>query len=78
MIKIDFATAVALYLTLFTAGVLIAWVYLDRDKFARYTSDDAYLWQCCVCTHPYIDSIHKEISICPVCGSYNAKSNVLA
>ncbi len=71
MIKLDFALAIALYISIFGVGVLFLWIYFDRDKFKRYTSDDAYLWQCHVCTNPYVDSVHKEISVCPMCGSYN-------
>ena len=77
MIKIDFAVATALYLTFFAVGILFLWVYLDRNKFKKYSSDDAYMWQCSVCMHHYVDSIHKDISVCPVCGSYNKRSRSL-
>lgn len=73
MIRLDLAVAIALYITLSAVGVLFIWVYLDRNKFKRYISDDMYLWQCSICMHPYVDSIHKEISVCPVCGSYNKR-----
>jgi len=73
MIRIDFALAIALYISIFAVGVLFAWIFLDRNKFKRYTSDDIYMWQCHVCMHTYIDSVHKEISVCPMCGSYNKR-----
>ncbi|OIO79607.1 MAG: hypothetical protein COW11_04840 [Candidatus Omnitrophica bacterium CG12_big_fil_rev_8_21_14_0_65_43_15] len=73
MIKIDFALAVSLYVTFFSIGVLFLWVYLNRNKFKIYSSDEVYMWQCDVCTYAYVDSTHKEISACPVCGSYNKR-----
>lgn len=73
MIRVDFAAAIALYITVFTFIVLVLWVYFDRNRFKKYTSDHVYMWQCSVCVYPYVDSVHKEISSCPMCGSYNAK-----
>jgi len=75
MIKIDFATAVALYLSFFGVGILFIWLYLDRNRFKKYSSDDVYFWQCAVCTHAYVDSVHNKISVCPVCGSYNKRED---
>ena len=73
MIKIDLALAIALYIIVFAVGVLFIWVYFDRNKFKRYTSDEVYLWQCSICMHAYINSVHKEMSVCPMCGSYNKR-----
>ena len=73
MIRLDLALAIALYITLSAVIVLFVWVYLDRNKFKRYTSDDVYMWQCSICMYPYVDSVHKEISVCPMCGSYNKR-----
>ena len=78
MIKIDFAVATALYITLFTVGVLILWVFFDRGRFKRYTSDQVYMWQCSVCMYHYVDSVHKDISVCPICGSYNNRKETKA
>jgi rRNA maturation endonuclease Nob1 len=77
MIKLDFAVAISLYITLSSVVVLVIWVYLDRNRFKKYTSDDVYMWQCSICTHAYVDSVHKEISVCPVCGSYNKRGEYL-
>jgi len=76
MIKIDFAVATALYVTFFAVGILFLWVYMDRNKFKKYTSDDVYMWQCSICLYHYVDSIHKEISMCPMCGSYNNRKEM--
>jgi len=78
MIKIDFAFATALYVTFFAVGVLFIWVYLDRNKFKKYTSDDAYMWQCSVCMYTYVDSVHKDISACPMCASFNRRKEIKA
>jgi rRNA maturation endonuclease Nob1 len=73
MIKIDLALAISLYISVFAVGILLIWIYLDRNKFKKYSSDDMYMWQCSVCMYAYVDSIHKEISVCPICGCYNKK-----
>ena len=78
MIRVDFAAAIALYITVFTFIVLVLWVYFDRNRFKRYTSDQVYMWQCSVCMYPYVDSMHKEISVCPMCGSYNERERSFA
>ena len=35
-----------------------------------------YAWRCSVCSHSYIDSKHDEMSVCPLCGSYNKKEEM--
>jgi rubrerythrin len=32
-----------------------------------------HIWKCSVCFNDYVDSKHEDISVCPVCGSYNKK-----
>jgi len=31
------------------------------------------IWKCSVCSNDYVDSKHEDISVCPLCGSYNKK-----
>jgi len=70
MIRLDFTFAIALYVGFFAVGLLFIWVFLDRGKFRKYSSDNKFVWHCNICTHVYIDSTHEYISTCPRCGSY--------
>ena len=77
MIKLDISTLIFFY-TLFSAIIiLVIWVvvaYKKRDGPAGKDMD--YTWKCSVCFHSYIDSKHDEISVCPLCGSYNEKGEM--
>ncbi len=70
MIKIDFSIAIAFYIFISGVSILFMWVYFDRKKF---TTDDFYMWLCSVWTYHYVNSIHKDISVCPMCASYNKR-----
>ena len=74
MIRLELSTAVAIYTFLTVIGVLLLWIYLGREeKTAQYTSEKKHIWQCTICTHTYVDSLHEVISKCPRCGSYNKR-----
>ena len=77
MIKLDVATLIFFY-TLFSAIIiLVIWIlvaYKRRDRPVEKDMD--YIWKCTVCFHSYIDSKHDEISVCPLCGSYNKRGEI--
>ncbi len=74
MITLDISQAVFLYLLVSVVGVLILWVFFEeRIKFVSFKEEDIYIWQCNICTHTYIDSVHNDISRCPRCNSLNAR-----
>ncbi|MBU1912090.1 MAG: hypothetical protein KKB22_00955 [Candidatus Omnitrophica bacterium] len=73
MLKIEFSTAIALYLILTTCLVLLALVFENKKEPKQFSSEKNFLWQCSICTYVYIDSRHANISQCPRCGSYNKK-----
>ena len=76
MIKVDIATAVALYLSVYVVGLLGLWIFLEeRSKFRGFTSDRKYVWHCSICGYIYIDSKHEKLSVCPRCSSYNEKKS---
>ncbi len=73
MLKIEFSTAIALYLILTTCLVLLVLVFENKKEPKQFSSEKNFLWQCSICTYVYIDSRHVNISQCPRCGSYNKK-----
>ena len=71
MIELDISTAVAIYLFLTVVGLLLLWLFFDREaKPKHYTSEKESIWQCNICTFSYVDSQHDLISKCPRCGRY--------
>ncbi len=77
MIKVDLVSAVILYLL---PGILILFVlwfrYEKSKKFYNLSLDNSNIWQCEICNYTYVNSLHDEISQCPLCESYNQKSEV--
>jgi len=74
MIRLELATAVAIYTFITVIGVLLLWISLGREeKITRYTSEKKHIWQCAICTYTYVDSRHDVISKCPRCGSFNKR-----
>ncbi|MFA6320841.1 MAG: hypothetical protein WCY36_03180 [Candidatus Omnitrophota bacterium] len=75
MIKLDISTLIFFY-TLFSAiTILVVWYLFGHKRAPRQIGKDMdYTWKCSVCFHSYIDSKHDEISVCPLCGSYNKKA----
>jgi len=74
MITLDISHAVFLYLLFSVIGVLILWIFFEeRLKFVYFREEDVYVWQCEICTYTYVDSVHRDISRCPACRSYNVR-----
>ncbi len=77
MIRLTISGLIFFY-TLFSAVIiLIIWIifgYKEMKKFSR--KDITYIWKCSVCSHSYVDSGFEDLSVCPLCGSYNKREVV--
>lgn len=77
MIKLDIGTLILVYILFSVIIILISWLFFSYKKSRRpLVKDVDYIWKCSVCLNTYIDSRHEDISICPMCGSYNKKEGV--
>jgi len=77
MIRLDISTIIFLYILISAIIILVIWWLFGYKGMKRNPQRDTdYIWICSVCLHNYIDSKLKDISICPVCGSYNKKEEV--
>ena len=79
MIRIEIATLVFFYILFSVVAILIVWVVLGyrRMRSASGSGNSAErIWKCSICFHDYIDSLHDDISVCPLCGSYNKRENL--
>lgn len=75
MIPVSFPWFVAVYLTLFLAGVLILWIgYEIMRKKLEDRSARARIF-CRICGSRYTDTSSAELIDCPVCGSRNERSS---
>lgn len=74
MIKLDISQAVFLYLLFTVVGVFVLWMFFEEKlKFTYFREEDAYVWQCNICTYTYVDSLNRKISRCPRCNSLNER-----
>ncbi len=74
MIKLDISTLISFYILLSAIVILFIWAMFGFKKSAGPSGKDVdYTWRCSVCSHSYIDSKHDEMSVCPLCGSYNKR-----
>lgn len=75
MIPVDISTAVLIYLTVTLLGVIFVWVRFERSTaFKKYQVHPKEVWNCTVCTYTYVDSLHRDLSKCPQCKSWNRRS----
>lgn len=75
MIKLGIIDLIFFYILISVVIILIIWVASGYKRTARREprGNSEHVWKCSVCFHDYIDSKHEDISICPLCGSYNKK-----
>jgi len=74
MIKLQFETAIFLYLLISIFGIFVAWfTFLKIKLSSKDIMDIKSIWQCFICTYIYVDSKHKGLSLCPRCKSYNER-----
>jgi len=74
MIKLSITTFIFLYSLCSVIVILILWIVSNyRKRITREGKEIDYIWKCSVCLNTYIDSKHEDMSVCPVCASYNKK-----
>ena len=79
MIRIDIATLVFFYILCSVVAILVTWVILGHRRMrsvSGYVNNVESVWKCSICFHDYIDSLHDDISVCPLCGSYNKRGSL--
>ena len=78
MIRIDITSLIFLYILFSVVAIFIVWTIMGYRKFRSVTPQDQKhiesAWKCSICFHAYIDSLHDDISVCPLCGSYNKRA----
>ncbi len=74
MIKLSISALIFFYTIFSVIIVLIIWIVSGYRRMRRVPPKDIdYIWKCSVCYNTYIDSKHEDISVCPLCGSYNKR-----
>ncbi|MFA6078345.1 MAG: hypothetical protein WC779_01170 [Candidatus Omnitrophota bacterium] len=77
MIKLDITSFIFYYILLSAIVILTIWLFFGYRRIKGPTQKDVdFIWKCSVCFNDYIDSKHDEISVCPLCGSYNKKKDL--
>ncbi len=77
MIKLDISTLVFFYILLSAIIILVIWLIGGYKGTKRFSAKDVdYIWKCSVCSHVYVASKHEDMSVCPLCGSYNKREVV--
>jgi rRNA maturation endonuclease Nob1 len=74
MVKLTINSLIFIYTLCSVIVLLIIWIissYKGRKWIGTKEAD--YIWRCSVCFNNYVDSKHEDISVCPLCGSYNKK-----
>ncbi len=74
MIKLTVSWLMFFYILSSVIIMLFIWVmtnYSQRKKLVLRDIDN--IWKCSVCFNDYVDSRREDISVCPLCGSYNKK-----
>lgn len=77
MIRLDVSTLLFFYILFSVIIILVIWVlFVYKRTGAPGSKEVDYAWRCSVCSHSYIDSRSDEMSVCPLCGSYNKKEEM--
>ena len=74
MIRLTIAGLIFYYTLLSVIVILIMWVISGYRSTRRLLPKDIdYIRKCSVCFNTYVDSKNEDISICPLCHSYNRR-----
>ena len=74
MIRLSISALIFFYTVFSVIIILIIWIVYGYRGMRRVPPKDIdYIWKCSVCYNTYIDSKHEDISVCPLCGSYNKR-----
>ena len=78
MIHVSFSLAVTIYLLCSVVMVLLFWILVSKEvKLSSRFFLERIVWHCDICAFEYVDSSYEEYSLCPQCGSYNKKKEVV-
>ena len=77
MLRVPLDIILLAYLFVFVVGLLVFWFILESRKTKETDSfyEEALTWHCEICSYIYIDSVHKAVSACPRCGSFNQRAS---
>ena len=74
MIRLSISALIFFYTIFSVIIILVIWIVFGYKGMRRVAPKDVdYIWKCSVCYNTYIDSKHEDISVCPLCGSYNKR-----
>ena len=74
MVKLTINSLIFIYTLCSVIVLLIIWIISSyKGRKGIVTKEADYIWRCSVCFNNYVDSKHEDISVCPLCGSYNKK-----
>ena len=74
MIKLTVSWLIFLYTLFSVIIILLIWIISNhRERRKVVLRDIDNIWKCSVCFNDYVDSKSEDISVCPLCGSYNKK-----
>ena len=74
MIRLSISALIFFYTIFSVIIILIIWIASGYSGMRRVPPKDIdCIWKCSVCFNDYVDSKHEDISVCPLCGSYNKK-----
>ena len=79
MIRIDIASLVFFYILFSVITIFVIWAVLGYKRaksISGFGNDIEFIWKCSICFHNYVDSLHDDISVCPLCGSYNKRGGL--
>ena len=75
MIKLDISSLIFFYILLTVIVVLGIWAMSAYRRIKSFPAKETdAIWKCTVCFNIYVDSKNDDISVCPLCGSYNKRS----
>jgi rRNA maturation endonuclease Nob1 len=74
MIKLTVSWLIFFYTLCSVIIIIIIWIISNYKEMKKPEAGKfEHIWKCSVCFNDYVDSKHEDISVCPVCGSYNKK-----
>jgi len=74
MIKLEVQSAFFYYVAFFLIALVALWIFSGRGPRLNIRKRErVHFWKCAICLHDYIDSKNDELSVCPLCGSYNRR-----
>jgi len=73
--KIEFTTAVAVFLILNLLLVFVPWIFYTQTRIRRLDDQMEDLVQCPVCTHTFHHYRPSELMTCPRCRSFISRGD---